>query len=159
MNKEKKDLTNFVNPIDKDKITENPGTLPYAHSVSGPVIKPTKRGAITNRAITAMEEQSELQMGQIQEQIQLLAKQAQAIQRRTEISRLIYGSEMNFQPLIGHTYFLYEKRDGKFVLSMVAPEEWGRTIPFNAFIAKVKLLGDHTWQILEGDESVFEVEV
>lgn len=139
----------FVNPIDKDKITENPGTLPYAHTVSGPAFKPTRRGAITNRAVSAMEEQAEMQMGQIQQQIELLAQQAKAIQRRTEISRLIYGSKMNFQPVIGHTYFLYEKSDGSYVLSMVEPSQWGRSMPFEAFVATVKLLGDHTWEVLE----------
>lgn len=146
---EKPENNSFENPIDKDKVAENPSTLPYAHTVSGPAFKPTKRGTITNQAISAMEEQAELQMGQIQEQIELLAQQARAIQRRIEISRLIYSSQMNFQPVIGHTYFLYEKSDSTFVLSMVAPEQWGRTIPFTAFVAKVKLMGDHTWQILE----------
>ncbi len=139
----------FVNPIDKDKIAENPGTLPYGHSVSGPAIKPTKRGKIVSRALAAMEEQTDIQMGQIQEQIEVLAKQAKAIQRRTEISRLIYASQMNFQPVISHTYYLYEKADNEYVLSMIAPNQWGKRIPFTAFVASVRLNGDHTWQILE----------
>jgi hypothetical protein len=33
-------MIDFVNPIDKDKVAENPGLLPYAHSVGGPPIKP-----------------------------------------------------------------------------------------------------------------------
>ena len=29
----------FVNPIDKDKVAENPGLLPYAHTAGGAVIR------------------------------------------------------------------------------------------------------------------------
>ena len=56
---------------------------------------------------------------------------------------------MGFDPLIGHIYYLYERKNGKKVLSMVSKESWGATIPFAAYIAKVKLLADHTWDILE----------
>ncbi len=139
----------FKNPIDPDKVAASPSTLPYAHTVSGPVIRPTKRGAIVSRALSAMEEQTHLQLSQIQEQIQLLAKQARAIERRSDISRLIYSSQINFQPVIGHTYFLYEKNDGNYLLSMIEPQQWGKRMPFQAYVASVKLLGDHTWQILE----------
>jgi len=58
---------------------------------------------------------------------------------------------MNFKPIISHTYHLYSKGDESKVLSMVGPNEWGRTKPYT-FIATVKLLADHTWEVLEGDE-------
>jgi hypothetical protein len=56
---------------------------------------------------------------------------------------------MGFQPVIGHIYYLYERAEEKWVLSMVAPENWGKKIPFQKFVSKVKLLADHTWEILE----------
>ena len=34
----------WVNPIDPEKIAENPHLLPYAHSVGGAVIKPMDKG-------------------------------------------------------------------------------------------------------------------
>ncbi|TAE64178.1 MAG: DUF2452 domain-containing protein, partial [Bacteroidetes bacterium] len=43
------------------------------------------------------------------------------------------------------TYYLYQKRDDSFLLSLVAPKEWGGTGPFKQFISAVKLLADHTW--------------
>jgi hypothetical protein len=36
----------FVNPIDKDKVAENPGLLPYAHTAGGAVIRPEDKGKI-----------------------------------------------------------------------------------------------------------------
>ncbi|MCB0663271.1 MAG: DUF2452 domain-containing protein, partial [Saprospiraceae bacterium] len=67
---------------------------------------------------------------------------------RVEISENIYQAEMNFKPLMGHTYHLYQRTSGAFVLSMIGPTEWGKNSPFQ-FLATVKLLSDHTWDILE----------
>ena len=138
----------FINPIDKDKIAEDPHLLPYSHTVGGAVIKPVDKGRAKGLAMSAMYEQTDMQIDQIKEQIELLAKQAQKIQDRVEISERIYQSEVGFQPQIGHTYHLYERKNGKYVVSMVAPTEWGKNPPFT-FISSVRLLADHTWDIID----------
>ena len=140
------------NPIDKDKVAENPHLLPYAHTVGGVVIRPMDRGRTKGLAVQAMYEQADTQMDQIREQIELLAAQAKKIQDRVAISEDIYLAEMNFKPIISHTYHLYSKKDETKVLSMVGPNEWGRTKPYT-FIATVKLLADHTWEVIENFES------
>lgn len=120
--------------------------LPYSASVSGAVIKPTEEGVIRHKALTAMEEQTNMQLEQIRKQIELLALQAQEIQNRKELSLLIYGAKLNFTPVIGHIYYVYEKADGSNLLSMVSPKEWGGGAgPYKRFVAMVKLLADHTW--------------
>jgi hypothetical protein len=139
------------NPIDKDKVTENPGTLPYAHNVGSVPIKPEDKGKIKGRALAAMEQQTNSQLGQLKEQMQVLANQAKAIQDRIEISQHIYTAKMGFEPLIGHVYFLYENRNGEHTLSLVGPDEWGRSCPY-IYLATVKLLADHTWDILDRED-------
>jgi predicted transcriptional regulator len=120
--------------------------LPYAASVSGAVIKPTEEGMIRHKALTAMEEQTNMQMDQIRQQIELLAQQAREIVNRKELSMLIYNAKLSFSPVIGQVYYLYEKKTGEHQVSMVSPREWGNGIgPFKGFVAKVKLLADHTW--------------
>ena len=119
--------------------------LPYAASVSGAVIKPTEEGVIRHKSLTAMEEQTNMQLEQIRKQIELLALQAQEIQKRKELSHMIYSAKLSFQPVIGQVYYLYEKKDDSIFISMISPQEWGRSGPFKRFIAKVKLLADHTW--------------
>jgi hypothetical protein len=120
--------------------------LPYSSSVSGAVIRPTKEGVIRHKALTAMEEQTNMQLEQIRKQVELLALQAQEIQKRKELSAVIYEAKLNFAPVIGHTYYLYEKKDGSHLLSMVSPREWGGgSGPYQRFIAQVRLLADHTW--------------
>ncbi len=137
----------FINPIDEDKVTDSPNNLPYAHTVGGAVIKPIDKGRVKGLAVSAMYEQTDMQLDQIKEQIALLVEQAKSIQHRIEISEQIYLCQMNFKPLIGHIYHLYERDSGEKILSMIAPTEWGRTNPL-AFMATVKLLADHTWEIL-----------
>ena len=142
---------NWVNPIDPDKVAENPHNLPYAHTVSGPVIKPEDKGKIKGRALAAMEQQTNMQLDQIKEQMNLLAQQARDLQDRVEISNIIYDAEIGFTPLIGHEYHLYKKDNGKYVMSMIAPSEWGRSPKYAEFVASVNLLADHTWHVVEQD--------
>jgi Protein of unknown function (DUF2452) len=125
--------------------------LPYAASVSGALVKPTEEGVIRHKALTAMEEQTNMQLDQIRKQIELLALQAQEIQKRKELSLMIYNARLSFKPNIGQTYYLYRKNDDSYILSLVSPKEWGGgSGPFKQFIASVQLLADHTWKELEG---------
>lgn len=122
--------------------------LPYSASVSGAVIRPTEEGMIKHKALTAMEEQTNMQLDQIRKQIELLALQAHEIQKRKELSMMIYNARLSFKPNIGQVYYLYEKQDGSYMLSLVSPKEWGAHGPFKKFIAGVQLLADHTWKEL-----------
>lgn len=119
--------------------------LPYAASVSGALIKPTEEGVIRHKALTAMEEQTNMQLDQIRKQIELLALQAQEIQKRKELSLLIYGAKLSFKPEIGQVYYLYQKADNTHIISLISPKEWGAGMPYKSFVATVKLLADHTW--------------
>ena len=139
------------NPIDKDKITENPHNLPYAHTLGSPVIKPVDEGKVKGKAMAAMYEQTQNQMDQLREQMQLIADQAQKLHDRVKISEKIYEAKMGFDPLVGHVYFLYVRKNDEYLLSMVSPEEWGKSLPFKSFEGRVKLLADHTWELLRDD--------
>lgn len=148
---EKQESKSAVNPIDKDKVAENPHLLPYAHTVGGALIKPEDKGRIKGQAVSAMYEQTDMQLDQLRKQFELLAKQAKEIQDRVTISEKIYLADIPFSPLINFNYHLYQKSDGKELLSMVGPSEWGSHMPYK-FLATVRLLGDHTWEVLEKGE-------
>ena len=122
--------------------------LPYAASVAGALVKPTEEGVIRHKALTAMEEQTNMQLEQIRKQIELLALQAQEIHKRKELSMMIYNARLSFKPEIGQTYYLYEKKDASHMISLISPKEWGEGMPYKSFVAAVKLLADHTWMEL-----------
>ncbi len=120
--------------------------LPYSSSVSGTVIKPNEAGLIRHHALTAMEEQTNMQLTQIRQQIELLAIQAKEIYQRKELSMIIYDAKLSFSPVIGQVYYLYQNKDNSHLLSMIGPKEWGAKNPYKSFVAAVRLLADHTWK-------------
>lgn len=133
----------------KENVTDSPGTISFPHHSGSAIIKPEDKGKIKGRAVAAMHEQTDRQMTQLYQQMQLLADQAKALQNRVEVSERIYQAKMNFEPLINHIYYLYELQSGKDILSLIAPEEWGRSRKYERYLAKVRLLADHTWEIIE----------
>lgn len=132
-----------------EKATENPGTNPFPHHAGSALVKPEDKGKLKGRALSAMEQQTDRQLKQLYEQMQMLAGQAKELQVRKEMSERIYAANMNFEPLIGHRYHLYQQKDGLDTLSMIGPNEWGRRKPYSAYLATVELLADHTWEIIE----------
>ena len=141
----------FVNPIDPDKVTDTPGLLPYAHHSGSALIRPEDKGRIRGNAMTAMYDQTDRQMEQLRRQMETLVNQAKSLRNRMNVSELIYQADIPFQPVIHHIYHLYQrKKDGVHVLSMISPEEWGTRMPYD-FLASVRLLGDHTWEVLQGE--------
>lgn len=142
MNKE------YINPIDKDKVAESPGLMEFPHHIGSALIKPEDRGKIKSKALSAMQEQTNLQLKNLYKQMSLIAEQANDIKKRVEVSEMIYDAQYKFEPLIGHIYYLYRNNKGEYVLSMLSPEDWGNSIPYSENIATVKMMGDYTWEIL-----------
>lgn len=145
----------FQNPIDKDKVAENPGLMAYSHTIGGVVINPEDQGKLKSRALSAMRDQTNRQLMQIQKQAELLAMQAQQIKRRVELSEKIYMADLSFEPFVGHTYHLYKKEE-RYKLMLIGPNEWGRSKKEHLeYIGSMKLLSDHTWEL--ADDLEFEL--
>ncbi|EDO25541.1 predicted protein [Nematostella vectensis] len=108
----------FTNPIDPDHITETPHSLEYPHHAGSALVKPEDQGKLKGRAISAMEHQTDMQLKQIYDQMQLLSDQ----------------------------------EDRAFLLSLIAPDQWGRSKKSFEFVATVRLLADHTWDIIQKNE-------
>lgn len=138
----------------KEKTTADPGLIEFAHTVGGALIKPTDAGKIRGKAVSAMHDQTTRQFRQLYDQMQTLVQQARDLKERVNISERIYMARINFDPVINHHYWLYQREDNTDFLSMIGPEEWGRVKPFKKCLARVQLLSDHTWEILESEEDL-----
>ena len=136
------------NPIDIDKVAENPGLLPYAHTVGGSAFELVDVKRNKSLDVSAMHDQTSIQLEQIRRQMELLAEQAREIQKRKELSELIYQSKMSFKPEINHIYYLYRNQESQPVLSLIGPNEWGKSNRYPEFINAIRLLADHTWIIV-----------
>ncbi len=147
-----------INQIDleqlKLKVAENPGSLPYAHHVGSPVVRPEDAGRAKGKSLMAMYQQTDLQLAQVYKQIELMLAQAQAIRNRRLISERIYSAHFPSEPVVGQTYYLYRRDENSDVVSLIAPHEWGRSYRYQAYIATIRLMADRTWEIVEEGEEI-----
>jgi hypothetical protein len=106
--------------------------------------KPIARGLFT------LDGQIEIQGQNIIEQIEVLKRQAFEIQEKKRISKKIYESEIKFDPIVLGIYYLYIVNETRQFISMIAPNEWGRSLRNKLeYVAEIRLQYDHTWEILE----------
>jgi hypothetical protein len=56
-------------------------------------------------------------------------------------SIMVWESKISFEPVVGHTYYLYEFNNVK-TLSLISPEQWDK---FDSFIGEFKLTSDRKW--------------
>ncbi len=55
-------------------------------------------------------------------------------------NEFVYSATYNFLPVIGETYYLYEKKDGNPFLSLIAPTEWNMKC-----LGSTKLASNNKW--------------
>ena len=142
------DLTSIDLDKEREKITDFPGLIQFAHSVGSALIKPEDKGRIKGNAVAAMHDQTNRQFHQLYDQMQTLVNQANLLKKRVTVSERIYQADIGFTPVIDKIYFLYKRKKEGDVLSMVGPKEWGKKMPFEAYVAKVRLMSDHTWEVI-----------
>jgi hypothetical protein len=70
-----------------------------------------------------------------------IQKEYQKLMNEISINERLYLAKHNFQPIPGHSYFLYQKENEEF-LSIISPEEWGNRYQF---IGKFQFLSDGRW--------------
>ena len=155
MKRQKIDIDKIDLEKDKDKISDLPGLIAYAHHAGSAIIKPEDKGRIKGTAVSAMHEQTDRQFHQLYDQMQTLIDQAKYLKKRVEVSERIYQASIPFQPVIGKTYFLYHKENGTDVLSMISRDEWGKSFPYVSLEAEVRLLSDHTWEITNSENGAY----
>lgn len=73
--------------------------------------------------------------------IEDLSKEYNSLLREISVNEMLYSSKISFEPVVGKTYFLYNKANGKF-LSMISPDEWNNS---PEFIGKFQLQTDGRW--------------
>ena len=70
-----------------------------------------------------------------------LQKEYQKILDEISINERLYLADHSFEPISGHSYYLYQKESGEF-LSIISPEEWGNRYEY---IGKFQFLSDGRW--------------
>jgi len=102
--------------------------------------------------LITMEHHANRQIDSLKKQAALLVEQATEIRNRMELAQLISTARYSFKPIMLKEYYLYE-RSGKYILTLIAPEEWDGKIPYGECVARVRQLGDSTWEEIVANES------
>lgn len=77
------------------------------------------------------------------ERYQELRTAYDALLTEYERNRLVYNSEINFTPVVGQTYYLYERPQKRF-LSLIAPEHSG----WSGFLGAFRLNTSYVWELV-----------
>lgn len=75
------------------------------------------------------------------ERYEELQREYQQLLESYEINRLVYNSQLNFEPVIGHTYYLYEPTPTRRFLSLVSPHHTS----WPGFLCAVRLSTSYQW--------------
>ena len=104
-------------------------------------------------SLVVMEHHANRQIDSLKKQAALLVEQATEIQSRVRLAHLVSTAKYSFTPIMLKEYYLYE-RSGKYSLTLIAPEEWSGEIPYGECVARVRQLGDSTWEeVIESEVS------
>jgi len=110
--------------------------MPYPVSTLSPPIVPTDLSSFKSRGISQVEKDLQQKLVEIRESY------LQAIDH-FNWNKLVYEALIQFEPVIGETYYLYEMRGGR-ALSMISPEQWP-----HKHLATVRLNVDRQWKVVE----------
>jgi hypothetical protein len=70
-----------------------------------------------------------------------IQKEYQKLMQEISINERLYLAKHNFEPIPGHSYYLYQKENEEF-LSMISPEEWRNRY---IYVGKFQFLSDGRW--------------
>ncbi len=110
--------------------------LPYPVSTLSPPIIPNDLTSFKSRGISQVERD-------LQQKLQEIRESYLATIDHFNWNKLVYEADIQFEPIIGGTYYLYEMR-GRHLLSMISPDEWAQK-----HLATVRLNMDRQWKIVE----------
>lgn len=110
--------------------------LPYPVSTLSPPIIPNDLTSFKSRGISQVERD-------LQQKLKEIRETYLATIDHFNWNKLVYEAEIQFEPIIGGVYHLYEMR-GRKLLSMISPDEW----PYK-HLATVRLNMDRQWKIVE----------
>lgn len=75
-----------------------------------------------------------------QQDLEEINQRIQKLMDEIVLNDMIYSSNMNFEPIVGHIYHLYENKKGEKFLSLIEPELW--KMPY---LGSYKLTSDKKW--------------
>ena len=109
--------------------------LPYASSLSGPIIEVPNVDAFKKKGVDKVSKQFQAELTDLQEKIKSFVSLAADTQQ-------VYNAHFKFEPIVGETYYLYQGLNNTF-LSLVEPSQWNQK-----HLGTFRLNSDYKWERL-----------
>ena len=107
--------------------------LPYASSISGPIIEVPNVDAFKKKGVDKVSKQFQAELDDLQQKIKSFVSLAADTQK-------VYSAHFKFEPIVGETYHLYQGKKEAF-LSLIRPEQWSKE-----HLGTFSLNGDYKWE-------------
>ncbi len=120
----------------------------YPTSIRSDPEQVTERSRSLEQSLERSNDSANREVSRLREQARLLIERAEQVEFETNIRLRIREADCGFRPVVEQGYFLYEKK-GRCRLSLVGPGEWNGEPPYGVCLAKVRQLGDLTWDVVE----------
>lgn len=153
MAKKKTNIAKGINSYDQEIGGElvaffNKNITPYATEVGGPAFDLIPIEKQKDIMVNVARMHAEQEYNRIMDLVRVLQKQADDIKRRLYITDAVHSAEYQFQIYHGQCYWLcFDTKINKTRLTLMGPDDWSVGVPEHyQYIAKVKWLGDYTWQ-------------
>lgn len=115
-----------------DKVNLQQITLTYpSHVGSAPIIVENLKPERNN----SQKKSNQIFFSKYQELISELEK----LKTDFEINNEVYNSTFNFEPIVGQTYHLYEKKSGEKFLSIIEPHQWSQKFLYSVILNSEKI--------------------
>jgi len=115
--------------------------MPYPVSTLSPPIIPNDLTSFKTRGITEVQRDLQQKLTEIREEYLRVID-------HFNWNKLVYESEIRFEPVVGGTYYLYAMRTGR-ALSMISPEQWP-----HRHLATLRLNMDRQWLVVKVGDGV-----
>ena len=109
--------------------------LPYASSLSGPIIEVPNVDAFKKKGVDKVSKQFQAELTDLQEKIKSFVSLAADTQQ-------VYNAHFKFEPIVGETYYLYQGLNNTF-LSLIEPSQWKQE-----HLGTFRLKSDYKWERL-----------
>ncbi len=123
-----------------DNIVPNPHSLPYASNVGAPVIRPDHSlGGWKSGAVHTANKHYEERFNKLKKEFEELAEDY-------KWNEIIFNAEFRFKPVIGKEYYLYQKKDKTFFLTLFSPYE--KISGNEGYQGTFRLNYDNRWELI-----------
>jgi len=127
--------------MSNQELTASAAFMPYPVSTLSPPIVPNDLTSFKSRGLSQVERDLKQKLTEIREEYIAVVEQF-------NWNKLVYESEIRFEPIVGEIYHLYRIRE-RYALSMVSPDQW-----FQPHVASFRLTVGRQWEVVELGDGV-----